>query len=116
MPKQKFTRVPRLEAEAKHIERELSKATIFADGVRTEFWKRTEDKFKAELEGIERGLDNYRKLSDYEIRDLLAGRANLRGFLGMRDFVKAKTYFENKLTVIRQRIQDERAKERERAS
>lgn len=114
MSKMNSRRLEILESQAKQIEKEVAKIAVFADGVRSDFWKRIEDKFKAQVEGLDKQLDGYSKLTNEQIRDLLANRLCFRGFLGMKDYVKAKTAFENKLTMVRQRIQEE--KERERAS
>ena len=100
-------KVAMLEAEVARLEREIGKITAFAEGVRSDFWKRIEDKFKGELENIDRQLDTYRKLTDYQVRDLLADRLRLRGFIGIKDYVKTKTIFENKLTILKQKIREE---------
>lgn len=103
-------KLKQLRAEAQRLEREIGKAGLFAEGVKSEFWRAMEIKLKDELQGIESKLDNYRGLTDNQIRDLLADRLKTRGFLGVKDFVKAKTMFENRLTLIKARIEEQHAK------
>lgn len=99
-----------MEAEAARLEREIGKAGVFADGVKTDFWKMMEEKFGMELGAIDSKLDNYVALNDNEIRDCLAGRLHIRGFLGVKDFVKARAAFQNRLTMLQGRIKDGRDK------
>lgn len=103
-------KIKQMESSASVLEREIGKAGLFADGVKTDFWKAMEGKFKTELEGIEMKLDNYTKLSDNEIRDCLAGRLRIRGFIGIKDFVRVKSQFQNRLTILTERIKENRAK------
>lgn len=106
-------KIAEMEKTASYIEREIGKAGLFADGVKTDFWKALEGRYKDELEVIEKQLDGYAMLTDNVIRDCLAGRRRIRDFLGVRNFVKDKTQFQNRLTVLQGRIREERAKLRD---
>ena len=103
-------KIAEMERAATTIEREIGKAGLFADGVKTDFWKAIETKYKSELEAIESKLDNYTQLTDNAVRDYLAGRKRIRDFLGVKNFVKDKARFQNRLTILQGRIAEERAK------
>ena len=102
----KERRLKELEGVAKRLEREITKSSLFSEGIKGDFWKAVEGKFKMDLDSIEKALDGYRKLTADQIRDLLADRLNVRRFLDIRDYVKAKTAFENRLNVINERIRE----------
>lgn len=100
-----------LEAKAKSIQREIAKSSVYADGIKTDFWRKMEEQFRGKLESIDVQLDGYRKLDDRQIRDVLADRLGLRQFVGLKNHVKAKTYFENELKIVQERIRELRERD-----
>jgi hypothetical protein len=111
MSKIKSRRLSVLEVQASRLEKEIAKCSMFADGIKTDFWKGIEEKYKAKLEVVELRLDTYQSLSNEQVREVLANRLSYREFLGIKDYAKARTDFQNKLVVIQQRIRDEKERE-----
>ena len=90
------------------IKREIAKAEVFASGVKTEFWKAIEEKFKIDQDRIEMDLDKFEENDDRKNTILLAKRFAIKGFLGIKDYAKSKQVFENALLRKQTEISDYR--------
>ena len=92
------------------IRKEMAKADLFAQGVKSKFWQEISLTLEEKLKRIEREIENENKIlfsgNDRKLIDLNARKQEIEGFLAIKDYIKGKEIFKQSLETKQDEIEE----------